>query len=471
MALSFDTTTGTSPASWYPLSWGAPGANPAAAAVAPPPSDLSFLFPPAPVAAAPAPTAAPAPSLYAPAPSYSPSDFASLFPYLKLGLSGAGTAGLPGTGFAGGLLNLGTGAATGNPAQIGQGALGTISGANALFNSGSTLGGTLAQPVGTTLSTAMPAVATGLNAVAPYVPLVGAALTGLMADLHNGWQGANQNGQITQAIMASILPALMGSPIGAFAGPVLGVAMAANQALNPPNYWPSVAKLVTGMEENSLRGMTQAGSIFDQMKAAGITDPSLLERALTMGSNALFPSYQKIDVGGVNGPAGVSDYFAHTKADPTAYTAAQTGLQNDLWNTILGLHNAGVPNTTLGALPAKAGWGDSYLGGMPVQQAAVAAQPGGAPTFMFNGMPMSSGQLSNPVLANLGSGVSPFSTAANNSVTGGPLMSMTAALNPSLYGQIGGGYNFSTPAAQEALAAATNPQYHPAYQDLSGPQA
>jgi hypothetical protein len=50
------------------------------------------------------------------------------------------------------------------------------------------------------------------------------------------------------------------------------------------------------------------------------------------------------------------------------------------------------------------------------------------------------------------------------------MMSMTAALNPSLYGQIGGGYNFSTPAAQEALTAALNPQYHPQYQDLSGPQ-
>jgi len=46
-----------------------------------------------------------------------------------------------------------------------------------------------------------------------------------------------------------------------------------------------------------------------------------------------------------------------------------------------------------------------------------------------------------------------FPADMTNQITGGPMMSMLAALNPELYGQIGGGFDYSSPAVQENLAA------------------
>lgn len=232
MALNFDTTLGTSPASWYPqltLANGAAAAPSAAGAL-----DTSSLFGPSASPSAPSgdPLAAPAPSLTSP--EQSGLDFASLFPYLKLGVQGAGYAGLPGTGALGGLLNLGSGVATGNPGQIGQGALGLVSGANSLFNSSSTLGGLLDAPIGATLSDAFPALASGLGAVSSYVPVLGSILGGALAPSPGTMAGGNAaSTQVISAAAASAIAAAMANPIGAAAAPILGVVLAINQALNP----------------------------------------------------------------------------------------------------------------------------------------------------------------------------------------------------------------------------------------------
>lgn len=136
-----------------------------------------------------------------------------------LGGAGGGLAAVTG------IINAITGAQQGGlkgGLQAGSGTLQAIQGADAAY---SALSGTTGI-----LNSISPAV----GAAGAYVPLVGAIIQGLTADMRTP---EGRDATADQAAIASAASAasaiLMSNPIGAMFGPVLGVALALNQALNP----------------------------------------------------------------------------------------------------------------------------------------------------------------------------------------------------------------------------------------------
>jgi hypothetical protein len=93
-----------------------------------------------------------------------------------------------------------------------------------------------------------------------------------------------------------------------------------------------------------------------------------------------------------------------------------------------------VTNQQLGALPVNPLWGDTYLGGQAITQNRMQT-PGATPGEQIA----------------VQSGF--WSPQWSNQITGGPEMSMIAALNRSLYNKIGGGFDYSNPEIQREIAA------------------
>lgn len=342
-----------------------------------------------------------------------------LSPYLMQGIRAAGmlgnAAGVPGSGGIagglGGLLNLGTGIATGNPAQAGQGALGAVSGVNSAY-------GALNNGVDA-FSTLSPI----LSGVSAYLPVIGAALQGLTADMSP--QAADSTAK--QAMIASALSGITGG----IAAPVLGVFMAINQALNPRgDMWPSIGKAATQMGEGALRGGSQANQMFSQVQQEGITDPSVLMQALTKGVNDLFPFYQTME--GPVAPISSANWIKKIQGGPQAgladqYRQTQQGLMDNVFNTISKLHGMGVTPAQLGALPVNPRWSEGSLHGIdPGTTTATDA-------YRWN-----------PQMQNLGG-------KALDQVTGGPLMSALWQINPTLYNTIGGNLTLNSQGPYDAL--------------------
>lgn len=223
-----------------------------------------------------------------------------------------------------------------------------------------------------------------------------------------------------------------------------------------PGGWATIGKAATQLGEGAYRSGTQANQLFDQVKQAGLTDPSALEQMLGIGANALFPFYESVQGPAAPINAGMwADRIGRSNPDLNqAYQTTQTNLQNNLWDTILQLNKAGVSAQQLGQLPVNPLWGDSYLGGDAAHRAYTSAQatPENATALGGQGGIVVPGSwLSNPGMASLGLMGNFLSPTATNVATGGPINSMIAALNPALYGQIGGGFDFSAPAVQGEL--------------------
>lgn len=338
-----------------------------------------------------------------------------------LGGAGAGIEGL------GAILNLLQGIESGNAGQIGSGAIGGVTAANSASQA---LGG--ADYLGT--------AAGGAGA---YLPLVGALLQGLTADMSPQGQDATSAQAGMGAALSAASFALMGNPITAMFGPVLGVALAINQAMNPYNKFAEIGTAATQLGEGGMRQGQQANDIFSQAQDQGITDPNALMQVLQYGSNALFPFYQQMQ--GSRGQFSAQDWLKRIEGGPQAdlaaqYRQTQQQLLNNVFNTIGQLSQAGVTPQQFGALNVNPQWAETYLGGGPVAE----NRPGGVGDLSAVGG-MDAGQAA---LAMYG-WLSPENT---NTVTGGPLMSMLSYLNPDLYRQIGGGFNYTDPAVQEILA-------------------
>jgi len=318
MAGWFDTVTGTSPASWYPLNSRAN--NAAASPLSPGPLDTSWLFGPSPSStpassapgiAAPPSTSAPAPSLTAPD-TNSPSDFSSMFPYLKLGLQGAGGLNsLAGGGgaTAGGLSAL-QGLLGAYQSLFGNGsglskALGTIQGLGGAASGGATasdalgltsgLGGAIggfAAPAGVLAQLASifggPVTEEGQNQQA-----LQAGVTGITAPIAGAAAATAASLAPVGSILAALAPTLsaISGPL-AVAGPVLGVAMAIMDALGKPG----------NRDINRFTGVQGPQTTQALSQAAGFTPPSLdfnqldtgtLEKLIGAQGNALGRYYNE----------------------------------------------------------------------------------------------------------------------------------------------------------------------------------
>ena len=309
-----------------------------------------------------------------------------------------------------------------------------------------------ATQIASALVSAYPAIASGINALGGSLGTAGGALSGgagaafgpvgLMAagDPYGGG-GAGVAASGATAALASLAGA-GASTIGSVAGPVAPIVaflidyFGNQDTINAQRSWANRGAPVTQLKERAEGDISGANQMFDQLKQFGITDPNALMQALTSGSNALHGGYWSPQGSGSN-PYTINEYFKHTGEDRTAYDAQQLQLENSLWSTIQQLHAAGVTPEQFGALNVNPLWGEGHLGGTPVL--------GNIPGRDLAGLGMM-----NPGQAAMATGgwLSPTNT---NTATGGPLMSMIAALNPALYGQIGGGFNYTDPAIQEEL--------------------
>lgn len=491
---------GASIQSWFPQ------APATAAAAPPPPADASFLFTPT-VSPSPAPAYAPAPYV-APAgaaPSYAaaPDDPFTYPPYLTQLLSalkqGAGAAGAPavtsGLGSLLGALNLFQGIQNGNAMQGVGGGLSTVGG---LANLGNALGA--ASPTLGTVGTG----AAGLGGLLGLYGGISGLVNGQGSALSNAAQlgsGAlGTYGALNALLANSALPTISGAleavpglaaalGTGATAGTTAAVGTAGAAAvvaapfviaaleymqnqeqMNAMKSWANFGAPITQMQETATKDVGNGNAIFNEINRLGIKDPAILGAALTAGANDLFPYYDAKDAG-ASFPLTVGKYYQHMGQDMAPLNSQVNSLQGDLWNTIGQLKSLGATNEQLGALPVNTKWGDPQLGGLAVQNYRMAGNPG-FDTSAIGGMPVN---LSTPGAFNSNPGLAAemyggnLSRDAVNTATGGPLMSMTAALNPQLYSQIGGGFNFQDPAVaaelerQQQAAAMTNQQAYQAF--------
>lgn len=471
---------GASIQSWFPQ------APATAAAAPPPPADTSFLFTPT-VAPAPAPAYAPAPYVApaAAAPSYAAApDDAFTYPVglqqiLGALKQGAGAMGQPiatsGLGSLLGALNLYQGITNGNAMQGVGGGLSTVGG---LANLGNALGA--ASPGLSTVGTA----AGGLGGLLGLYGGISGLVNGTGSPISNAAQlgsGAlGTYGALNALLADSALPTISGAleaipglaaALGTGAGTAAGTAavgtagaasavvapfvLAAilavqnNDKMNAMKSWANFGAPITQMQETATKDAANGNAIFNEINRLGIQDPNILKAALTAGANDLFPYYDAKDAG-ASFPLTVGKYYQHTGQDMAPLNSQVNALQGDLWNTIGQLKSLGITNDQLAALPINPKYGDPQLGGMAVQNYRMAGNPG-FDTNTIGGMPVApTNYNSNPGLAAEMSG-GYLSRDAVNAATGGPLMSMTAALNPQLYSQMGGGFNFQDPAVAAEL--------------------
>lgn len=247
-----------------------------------------------------------------------------------LGGTGAGLQGL------GAILNLYQGLQSGNAAQIGQGGIGAAGaaaeGASALGYGGAVTG-----------------------ALGAYLPVVGAILQGLTADMsYKNADATAKQAMISNAI-ATASALVMANPVGALLGPILGVAMAANQALNPKTNY-DLNKLSGQVGPNAVGALNTGAGLFSNLDYSTADTDSLI-RALAGGANSLAPQYNAEGTGmGTSGSqTGVSRYVEGLKtADPAGYAqhvANQQAVQSGMVNAIKELMNRGVTYEQLGQIP------------------------------------------------------------------------------------------------------------------------
>lgn len=330
-----------------------------------------------------------------------------------LGGVGAGVEGL------GAILSMIQGAQSGNASQIGQGAIQGITAANAGLNAA----GVATGAIGGVISNAL--------------PLIGAVLQGLTADM--SYQGADATAK--QAMMTSALSAVMfalqANPFTAMIAPVLGVAMAINQATTPQgNTWPSVGGAATAMKEKAVSSIDQANQLASQYGQSG--DVATLMQVLQNNAGALYDYFGT--TAGPTAPITVGSYYKHMKGeDMSGLNTSANDLMQSTFGIVQRLRDMGITPEQLGQIPIAqgpegAGWGSGMLYGNP--------GGGQAPAFDL-------GQYR--------------SQQAYDQVTGGPFMSMLAQLNPALYGQIGGNTNsqpvYDTWAADRAAELARQAAY------------
>jgi hypothetical protein len=223
-----------------------------------------------------------------------------------------------------------------------------------------------------------------------------------------------------------------------------------------------VGPAVTALKERAEQQIPAANQIFNDIQRLGVTDPNVLMQALTVGANALYTAYDNPQ--GPGGPLTIDAYYRHTGEDPAPLRAQQQQLMTNIWNTVQTLHQAGVTNAQLGALPVNPKWGDPSLGGLAVLDYRNATAP-----VMGSAQAGQSTPTAGAGAAAIASGGF-YSPAATTVATGGPFMSLLAALNPTLFAQLNAQITLSAPAVQaetDAMQAYAALIDQMAYQDFT----
>ena len=243
---------------------------------------------------------------------------------------GAGASGL------GGLLSLVQGARSGNPLQIGTGALGVAQGASGLY--------------GTLTGQAAPGVASALTAIAPETAAQIASAFGVTA--------ANAS---AEAISAALSNALAGA--GAVAAPIIMAITSyiSNQEemnARQSGWWNNPIK--GALYSNAVSGVQNAQNLLGgDLSALSTSD---LLRDITGGTNSLLPYFRTAEGG--KGAIRASDTVTGTLGQrgwagdtPAAYTGRFQTAEQSLVNAINEAMRRGITYQQLGGLPVTGDWG------------------------------------------------------------------------------------------------------------------
>ncbi|HEV8714139.1 MAG TPA: hypothetical protein VGX03_15095 [Candidatus Binatia bacterium] len=309
------------------------------------------------------------------------------------------------------------------------------------------------------LVSAYPAIAQGVNALGGALPAAAGGLAGIGASLGpaglvaagDPYGGGGAGVAATGAALASGVGAGIAAPLApivAFLVDYFGNQEEVNARRS--GWWNN--PIIGNLYERAVQGATATNTLADQIRQAGMQNIGTrdLMGALYQAQQGLFPYYERAQ-GGAGAVAGSQAAGSPGMLSKEEYGALGDRATQNVYELINELNRRGVTAQQLGAIPAGTSkWGETYLGGSAVQGNRVASPENmwGGQAYTQGGLPMSG---YDPGLAAIQSG-SWLSPANVNTVTGGPTLSMLAALNPELYGQVGGAYNYSDPAVQAELA-------------------
>ena len=257
------------------------------------------------------------------------------------GGGGGGISGLGGVagGLQGlqGLLSLIQGAQGNRPGQIAGGGLQAAQGASQVSGA---LGGPTLQSI--------------LGSGADYIPLVGSFLSGLFGPNPGNPATADAAAQQAEIAAATSVASslLMSNPVTAVAAPVMGVAMAINQALNPKTNY-GINKLAGTFGEPAVTGLEQLAESIPTNTNFGALPTSSLESLIGSLGGRLENYYNPIGAGtGTNTSAtAVNRYLSGLQdTNPAAYAQQATDVSNaksDLLQSIAALQGRGVDPSNL----------------------------------------------------------------------------------------------------------------------------
>lgn len=371
----------------------------------------------------------------------------------------------------GGAYSLYQGIQSGNPTQIAQGISAVMNGAGhlvgmdvisqmtgvsteALGKAFGVAGGVVgalslidAIDRGDPLQAAMSAASVygALSTVAPnvFTPLADLAV---QAATQIASQVAGQAAGVALNATLQTVSAVAGSVLAAAAPVIMAVLswISEDDKRSAMNSWANLGKPLTIMQERALSAGQQAGAMYQQVKQAGITDPTVLKKVLAAGAGALNTFYDNEMVMGRRfGPLA---YYDRTKQDPTEFKNLLQQNKEGLFGVLQELANQGVPLSELNNIPADVGFGDITRPGYAGEYVDIPKSLAYYKQDIQGGLPMT-GQ--TPGQAMYGTGY--LRQPEFNAATGSPFMSLIASLNPEMYTNLGGTVDWNSPVVQAAL--------------------
>jgi len=256
---------------------------------------------------------------------------------------------------------------------------------------------------------------------------------------------------IAPAAVSAISPALSAALTAA--GPVLGAVAPFLMALtswfgaqdesNSRRSWANIGAPLTAMKERAVSSIGQANQLNNMATQQNVNDPATLARLLQQNAGALYNYFGTTEGGAA--PNTVGGYYKHMKGeDMSGLNTDTNSLMNSTFGIVQRLHDMGITPAQLNQIPLNtpgAGWGGGQLYGDPTG------------TYYSKGYTIPYETYSQtPEYRNMQA----IERTGGYGITGGPVMSMLAQLNPGLYQRIGG--NLNLPPAVQAAAAAQDQQ-------------
>ena len=304
------------------------------------------------------------------------------------------------------------------------GAVGGITGAFGLYQaikSGDPIQAALsAASIYSALSTVAPSVFT------PLTTLAASALTSVAPQLAaqlgvtvGAQTGATIGGTAISGVAAGVAPA-----VALLAIMVTQMISSEEEfAARGSGWWNN--PIIGNLYDQTTRGIQSIHAISDELNKVGMQNVSTqdLMRVLGKMSDDIYPYYEKAQ-GGRGPVSGGQAAGSPGMMSEAEYTAAGEAAVRQMVDVVSELQRRGVTMEQLGTIQGNVHWGDTYLGGGVATVGGALAAPG-APSDP-NVSP------SSPGYAAITSG-GWFSPETVNRITGGPIPTMLATIQPGAY--------------------------------------